>query len=204
MNIRFRISIFMVSCLLLGALASNCGKPAVRRTSVSGEVRNIDHWEIRLSEADSAKSGSAVDLSGVYESSKYDDPERAISYVLEVKHRLITDHDVSFSENFPEHGLIELQLSGLAWANPQLQAHPGDTIWSGVRLQDGGDKPKDEDKRSAHFNSEYLHDRVKGVHVRIYDRQGNLAGDAEIGYDPQDKVTPEFVADVIARMLSGE
>lgn len=204
MDVRYRFPLFTALCLLVGVAATDCGKPAVRRTSISGEVRDIEHWEIRWADSDSIRPGSAVDLSGVYESSKYDDPEEALRYVLEVKHRLIADHDVSFSENFPEHGLILLQLTGLAWANPQLQAHPGDTIWSGVRLQEGGDKPNDEDKRSAHFKSEYLHDRVKGVQVRIYDPKGSLAGDAQIGYDPQDKVTPEYVADVIARMLRGE
>jgi hypothetical protein len=201
---RFRLSVLLCVSLLAGVHLSNCGKPEVLRTSVSGEVRSIDHWEIRWTDADSVRAGSAVNLSGVYETSKYDEPGEALGYVLEVKHHLITDHGISFSENFPARGLILLKLTGLAWADPQLQAHPGDTIWSGERLQDGGDKSYDKEKPGLHFDGEHLRDRVKGVHVRIYDLAGRLAGDARIGYDADDKVTPEYVAEVIARLLSGQ
>jgi len=190
---------FILASLILPlVLTSGCSSPKVSHTSISGEIKDIEHWRLEWVGAESA---TTVDIPGLFEKSKYTAAEYCIKYVEEVKHNLARDYQVSFAENYPEIGLIQVELTGEKLA-AEIPPSFGDDPSGRLTWEDRGGSTKavykaDEGRSYRLFAG----DEVRRVRLSFFNLEGNLSGDVFIGEFIGDKVKPDFVARVIYEII---
>ncbi|MCP4684035.1 MAG: hypothetical protein GY867_01180 [bacterium] len=184
--------------ILALVLTWGCSSPKVSHTSISGEIKDIQHWRLEWVGAEQSPS---VDIPGLFETSKYTADEYCAKYVEQVKRKLTREYGHSFAENYPDIGLIQVELSGeklsayvppFDTANLYQDVAPGDRRWG----------TRDEADLVGATTSLFTdRDQVRKVRLRIFDLEGNPSGDVFIGESHEDKIKPEFVARVIDEII---
>jgi len=187
-------SLFALSAVFL----LGCSSPKVGHTSISGEIKEIEHWRLAWV---GTEGSSAVEILGLYEKSKYTAEEYCTRYVEDVKRKLIRTHGQSFAENYPQTGLIQVELLGEKLPAyvpaPEEDRAPGGIVW-----EDRGGETRAV-YRPDTVGQWYLfgRDQVRKVRLRFFDATGTLLGDVLIGESHTDNVKPEFVAKVIDEII---
>lgn len=190
-------TIFGLAVLPL-VLALGCSSPKVSHTSISGEIKDIQHWRLEWVGIDKSP---AVDIPGLYEKSKYTAEEYCTRYVEDVKRKLIRTYGRSFAENYPEIGLIQVELLGEklpAYVPPPREGGAS----GGITWED-----RDGETRAVYrpdsVGQSYLfgRDQVRQVSLRFFDATGTRFGDVFIGESYSDNVKPDFVAGVIDEII---
>jgi hypothetical protein len=193
----------LASIAIAAAIHTGCGRPAVKHTSIFGEVRKVLHWKVIWAGKDQPVEADAVAIAGLRDSSKYTLEEYCATYVGEVKDELASTYGYSLAENFPELGRIEIRLTGEKFPD---YVPPEDTS---MRDLNPDTSP---DGRHTHGGSGFKlggalyqlftdQDYVRGVHLRIFDHRSRLAGEVFIGGSLEDRVKPDFTARVIDEIL---
>lgn len=173
-----------------------CSSTKVWHTGISGSVRSVDSWTIRL--ADTTTNSPLVDIwigSGI-KRSRFTHAEACNDYVERVKSCLQGEYQLPLSPS-GENGVILIQLEG--------QLKQSLTVGSGVRKQKKDDldyNTMDEDpfeERIAGSKIRYSTDRVTKVSLSLRDADGLHAGEIVIeGFGVQ----PKKVADVIYQLIT--
>ncbi len=185
--------------LLATAFTWGCSSPKVSHTSISGEIKDIEHWRL---EWIGTEGSAAIEIPGLYEKSKYTAEEYCTRYVEDVKRKLSQTYGQSFAENYAQIGLIQVELFG-----EKLSAYvpaPGEDRPSGsITWEDRGGATRAVNEPDGNNRTWFLfgRDAVRKVRLRFFDLGGNPSGDVFIGESYLDKVKPEFVAKVIDEII---
>ncbi len=191
-----------IPVLLLALWLIGCSSPGVQHTAIEGTIRDIDHWEIEWAGPENSQARDEIVLTDIDEKSKYTGAECCLKYVRDVRHELADKYNLSFAENFPQRGRIEVRIFG--WTPSRYT--PADTAAQTRR-------------RRGHFHRDYLpenevhlevvdgtakalfsdNDKVVRVELKIVSPSGVSLGEA---YLTHDSIKPEFVAKVVHRLLS--
>jgi hypothetical protein len=193
---------FVLIVITLPLLNLACSSPSVSHTSISGEVKQIEHWDIKWSGMD-ASSQSTIALEGISDSSKYTHAEVCDRYVEKVRSHLTLDYDFSFAENFPTHGTISIELTG-AILRLIIPGRDTSHAFSSDNISPDGRSATVPDAYPVSATGFYLEsakDNVASVRVSILEPDGKLAGMILIGGGSDDNVKPEFVARVINELI---
>lgn len=197
-KIRDRVVFVIMAVAAASMFMGGCTAPSVSHTSISGEVRNIEHWRIVWI---GAVGSPAVSIPGLYEKSKYTAAEYCLKYVDEVKQKLTRSYNRSFAENFPDVGVIEIELTGNKLSvyvpTPSEVGTSGSITWE----DRGGSTRAVNRPESGEHAFIFGRDKVRRVRLRLFDLEGNPSGDIFIGDSHQDNVKPDFVAKVIDEIL---
>jgi hypothetical protein len=194
----------VVGVLALAALLLliGCTSPAVKQTSISGEVRQTEHWKIEWAGRDSIQT-QAMPLHGLTDSNKYTHVQYCTTYVADIRKDLARKYNFSFAENFPDRGIIRVELTGgvLRLTYPVRDTasydEPDDISPDG-RV---GSQTDPSAVSATGFRFVSRKDHVVSVRVSIYHPEGKLLGVVLIGGKPEDDVKPDFVARVIEEIL---
>ena len=200
MRTRRCISVVILVAAILSTVGGGCG-PKVQHSLIPQSLHSVDSWTIRWNDEDVNRGDYEVrKASGQVDSGAWS--EYCVAYVGSVKHHLIADHGVSFAENFPQRGIIELEITSKTVskftppdtaAEERFRGGPGENRYphgeplsSDVLLGLGellfGDKVK-----------------VNSVVVHFYDLDGGSAGRASMA---SENVKPSQAAKVICKLIT--
>lgn len=201
-SIRYVASV-LAAFILTSLLYTGCGGPAVSHTSISGEVQNVQHWRLEWVGFGDSLQPEKPEITGLNDPSKYTLEEYCTKYIDKIKAELAGKYNHSLAENFPEYGRIEVTLAGEKFPD---YVPPGDTSQRHL-YPDISPDGRDSYAGSGFNLGGALHrlftddDHVRGVNLKIFDSRASLAGEVFIGNSPDDRVKPEYVAEVINQIL---
>ena len=202
-NVIYRSAASIIGMILFaGVMLGGCSKPAVKHTSISGHVRDVQNWSIRWA-GQTDSTVEVVSVEGLVGESKYKLPEFSLRYVNDVRTALSRTHNYQFLDNMPTGAEIVITLYGLkSWS---MQPHVTDAEKIADELAEGETPPPDLREFSAISESiPVTTDNVKRVNIAIYSVDGQSLGEIFIGGDPDDHVKPAYVAQAIADILGGK
>ncbi|MFH1687951.1 MAG: hypothetical protein ABIE70_10595 [bacterium] len=199
---RLSIAKALFGVLVLGAFsAGGCGGPRVKQSVIPRSVIEVTAWDIRWAGENDTSSAATVPFEkGLIKSKAQTDFCQA--YIEAVRHYLIADHHISFAENFPQRGLIELDINSKTISEytppdtaaeerfrggPGKDTYPHGSPWSSDALLGLGD---------VLFGQRV---RVDSLVVRFFEPGGKPAGWAAIA---SENVRPPEAAEVISDLIT--
>lgn len=207
MQIRITIAIVITVVLVLTA----CSRPPVNYAIGPGDTRTIEHWQIEWVDTEPNQTLFPGIPENMTTQSQYSIEVNARDYVRKVRRHLSDHHGLSFATNFPAYGRIEISMSSSKVARLlQKQAEDPHKQELDRDLQTPANDPRYHDAPEDSVTidvavSELLFDTpdwVTFVEVRILDSQGQLAHRIQIGGESHEDISPKYVADKIAELLT--
>jgi hypothetical protein len=198
----FALVRWMFVALVFTALVG-CGKPSVKISAVSGEVRDIPVWEVSWTGAIDTTDHAALGSDLKKTKSRYRHPRYATRYVDRVRSELQWKHGVHVLELPPAPGRILINLRGRKVLS---EVYPSEIFNDKASILDetmDTEALKDPDSPTADVDDipEGPADFVDYVEVTIEGPTGKELARILIGQDDGKRVKPEFVAKVIAEAL---
>ncbi|MBD3257020.1 hypothetical protein GF377_01210 [candidate division GN15 bacterium] len=189
--------------LVLGvssAVLIGCGKPAVKHTAISGEVREIGNWHL-MCEGVGDVDLRPINLKRFDSQNEYTAREYCTKFSIETRRELASKYGYTLAENFPRNGTIHLELES---EKLSLWVPSPDTsnLYNDISPNDNIDRTE-SDLNIVGAAASLFSDRdyVKEVTVTLRDVNDNLLGTVIIGGKEGDRVKPSYVAKVIDEVL---
>jgi len=186
-------------------LFTACGGPAVKHSSIDGEVKNIRLWSIELVDSQSAgESKSSIIIDMKQKAMAEARQKHAVRYIKELENQL-ENKGYRFPGTEQARAVIRIKLD---WQEPRQYI----TGKKGAEKYDEPALDRPADKRittdSLEIDSDYLISKlspglkINHVEIELLDYNGRSLGKITIGENPYDKINTEYTADVINKIIS--
>ncbi len=193
--------------VLLIVFLSACGAPYVGESSIDGVIQKVKNWQVEYQRDPHQEEAYQRQLkANIEQGTRYNSEDSAREFVDQVRELLRGEYGLTIASNFPSHGTIVIRLYGSATS----QFMPMDTniVPRHVREEISLDPMNDPEHNFSAVSpgepleSRLRRDRVTKAHVIIYDELGNIAGEVFVGRKTEDNVKPDFLAKVIAKVIT--
>ena len=188
------------ACLLLAAIMTvfSCGGPTVKHSSISGEIRTVEHWNLVWAGQDQtdAASSPASRASQAWRSHE----GYCAEFVEDIRTELTDKYGYAFGENFPVTGTITIELHG-GTLSDYVPETDTTNLYGDISPADDRYGRSEFDVATAAVTLFSGRDRVRQVRLVILDTDGKNLGEVIIGDEPSDHVKPNYVAKVLDEIL---
>jgi hypothetical protein len=196
----------IASLVLITMVTLSCGKPGVKHTSIDGEVKLIKSWELQFVDMDiiSSKFGlNQFDMVDSLEMEARSDHTRG--FAEQIKSILIS-RGHKFAHGRKTRGAISI---GIKWRKIKKYEKAPERFEDRLYNEEEFRRQDKRHRDSLDIDVSYLGWKLFGkmyeiskVEVDILDKSGRSLGRIYIGGKSSDKVKPDYVADVIDKILN--
>ncbi len=188
-------------CLMLAAIVTviGCGGPTVKHSSISGEIRTVEHWKIVWAEESATDKTSASQASQASKAWRSHE-SYCTEFIDRLQSKLTHDYGYTFGENFPVTGTITVELHG-GTLSDYVPETDTTNLYDDISPTDDRYSRNEFDVATAAVVLLSGRDRVRTVHLVLTDTEGKHCGEVIVGGEPGDHVKPDYVAKVIDEIL---